>query len=448
MDVITNQGSAVTDAANSGILFPPMDLLNGYAPVFLVAFTVTLLATPIVRKIAVKSGIIDTPDRQRKLHAYPVAYLGGLAVFLGVIVSILSATFLTRGDASLLKVIPFSVIIGMVAIVFTGLADDIWKWDPRLKVAGQLIAAAALAIEDVGPKLAQGALVPLFGTPEEVIFSMGQYALHNAELYYWIGTAVIAIFVIGGCNAANLIDGLDGLLTGSTAITAIGLLIVSLLMAMTDRVEDPEQSLVGMRVVLSLALLGATLGFLPFNFNPAMIFLGDCGSLLLGYLCVVIILSFGEKGQTELVIAGLVIFGLPILDTILAIIRRKLAGLPFHSADNNHIHHLLKRSLGTVKLAVFSLYGITGCFMVLGVCMAATRLLTQTRVLAVVSLAFAFFAFISAIAIKVARQATWQVQEKVAERSEQVGDHAGHTASASSIPLAAPPAATLPHKSV
>ena len=421
-----------TDAAVPGVLFRPLELLNGYAPVFLVAFTVTLLATPIVRNIAVSAGIIDMPDRQRKLHAYPVAYLGGLAVFLGVVASLMGASFLSRGDASMLRVVPFSVVIGMVAIVFTGLADDIWKWDPRLKVAGQLIAAAALAIEDVGPKLAEGALVPFFGPSDMSLFTVGQFAIRNAELYYWIGTGLVALFVIGGCNAANLIDGLDGLLSGTTAIMAIGLLAISMLMALTEPVEDPETSLVGMRIVLSLALLGATLGFLPYNFNPAMIFLGDCGSLLLGYLCVVIIMSFGEKGQTELVVAGLVVFSLPMLDTILAIIRRKLAGQPFHSADSNHIHHLLKRSLGTVKRAVFALYGITICFAVLGVAMAATRLLTDTRVLAVVSLAFAFFAFISAIAIKVARQASWQLQAKVAER-------AGEAAPGAAAPAARDP---------
>ena len=417
IDLIPTTVLPPVDPETTGLLYRPLELLNSYAPVFLIAFTVTLLATPFVRKIAVKAGIIDMPDRQRKFHAYPVAYLGGLAVFLGVIVSLMAATFVTRGDASFLKVVPFSVVIGMVAIVFTGLADDIWKWDPRLKVAGQLVAAAALAIEDVGPRLAEGALKSVFGSPQDTLFSIGQFSVHNTELYYWVGTALVALFVIGGCNAANLIDGLDGLLSGTTSITAIGLLAVSLMMAMTERVDDPEQSLVGMRVALSLALLGATLGFLPYNFNPAMIFLGDCGSLLLGYLCVVIIMSFGEKGQTELVIAGLVIFGLPILDTILAIIRRKLAGLPFHSADSNHIHHLLKRSLGGVKTAVFALYGITVCFGVLGVAMAATRLLTDTRVLAIVSLAFAFFAFISAIAIKVARQATWQIQARTMERA-------------------------------
>ncbi len=417
MELTTATGAApAASPATGGLQFAPLELLNTYAPVFLVGFVTTLLATPVVRKIAVATGIIDMPDRQRKLHAYPVAYLGGMAVFVGVIAAIIAANVFARGDAGLLRVVPLSVVIGMLAIVLTGLADDIWKWDPRLKVAGQLIAAAALAIEDVGPKLAEGAMVPMFGPPDMALVSIGHFVVSNATLYYWVGTALVALFVIGGCNAANLIDGLDGLLSGTTAIMALGLLSISLLMAMTEPVDDPEQTLVGMRVVLSLALLGATLGFLPYNFNPAMIFLGDCGSLLLGYLCVVIIMSFGERGQTELVIAGLVVFGLPILDTILAIIRRKLAGLPFHSADSNHIHHLLKRSLGTVKLAVFALYGICVCFGVLGVAMAATRLMTQTRVLAVVSIAFAFFAFISAMAIKVARQASWQLQAKAEER--------------------------------
>ena len=408
---------AAAPESTEGVIFAPLELLNGYAPVFLTAFVVTLLATPVVRRVAVNVGIIDMPDRQRKLHAYPVAYLGGLAVFLGVVASLVAAAFLTRGEAALLRVVPFSVVVGMLAIVLTGLADDIWKWDPRLKVAGQLVAAAALAIEDVGPQLAEGALKPMFGSPELSLISVGSFVVPNSELFYWVGTALVALFVIGGCNASNLIDGLDGLLSGTTAIMAVGLLGISLILAMTDPVTDPEKSLVGMRVMLSLALLGATLGFLPYNFNPAIIFLGDCGSLLLGYLCIVIIMSFGEHGQTELVVAGLIVFALPILDTVLAIIRRKMAGMPFHSADSNHIHHLLKRSLGTVKRAVFALYAITACFAVLGVAMAATRQLTGTRVLAVVSIAFAFFAFISAMAIKAARQANWQIQMKTAERS-------------------------------
>jgi UDP-GlcNAc:undecaprenyl-phosphate GlcNAc-1-phosphate transferase len=430
---VTLLADATLPDESEGILFAPLELLNGYAAVFLVAFTVSLMSTPVVRKIAVDAGIIDMPDRQRKFHSFPVAYLGGLAIFLGVLFSLLATSFLTRGDVGLLRAVPFSVIVGMVAITFTGLADDIWKWDPRLKVAGQLIAAAALAIEDIGPRLAEGALTPFFGSPEDTLLHIGSFAIHNATLFYWIGTALVALFVVGGCNAANLIDGLDGLLSGTMTIMALGLLSISLLMAMHEPVSDPEQSLVGTRVVLSLALLGATLGFLPFNFNPAMIFLGDCGSLLLGYLCVVIIMSFGERGQTELVLAGLVVFALPILDTILAIIRRRLAGMPFHSADSNHIHHLLKRSLGTVRKAVLTLYAITAAFGVLGVAMAAVRLFTETRVLAVVALAFALFAFISAVAIKVARQASWQLQSKTDERAAQ---------SSASTGLGSPAAAT------
>ena len=425
---------ATTAEQAGGILFSPLDLLNGYAPVFLVAFTVTLLSTPVVRRVAVSAGIIDMPDRQRKLHSYPVAYLGGLGVFLGVLFGLLATSFLSRGDVGLLRAVPFSVVVGMVAIVFTGLADDIWKWDPRLKVAGQLIAAAALAIEDVGPRLAEGALTPMFGAPDDTLLHIGTFAIQNATLFYWVGTGLVALFVVGGCNAANLIDGLDGLLSGTTAIMALCLLAISLIMATHEQVADPDQSLVGMRVVLSLAMLGATLGFLPYNFNPAMIFLGDCGSLLLGYLCVVVIMSFGEQGQTELVLAGLVVFALPILDTILAIIRRKLAGLPFHSADSNHIHHLLKRSLGTVRKAVLALYAITAAFGVLGVSMAAVRLFTQTRVLAVVALAFAMFAFISAIAIKVARQAVWQLQARTDERVGSTTPLPGVTASTPAAP--------------
>ena len=426
------EGSPAVAEEAKGVIFGPLELLNGYAPVFLAAFIVTLLSTPFVRKVAVNAGIIDMPDRTRKLHAYPVAYLGGIAVFLGVVSSLVAAAFLTRGDTALLRVVPFSVIVGMVAIVFTGLADDIWKWDPRLKVAGQLVAAAALAIEDIGPNLAEGALTPLFGPSDMSLLSVGSLVIRNSELFYWVGTALVALFVIGGCNAANLIDGLDGLLSGTTAIMAMGLLGIGLIMAITEPVTDPDESLVGMRVMLALALLGATLGFLPYNFNPAVIFLGDCGSLLLGFLCVVIIMSFGEKGQTELVVAGLVVFSLPILDTTLAIIRRKLAGLPFHSADSNHIHHILKRSLGTVKLAVFGLYAITVCFAVLGVAMAATRQLTGARVLAVTSLAFVFFAFISALAIKSARQTNWQVNARSTDGAANAapGAPAGETAPA------------------
>ena len=221
----------------------PTELLSDYMPVFVAALLTTLLITPIVRRVAIANNIIDYPDQGRKQHPYPIAYLGGMAIFIGVVVAIGASAIFTNGPAAILQGIPISIVVGMFAIMFTGFADDIWKWDPRLKIAGQLIAAAALAIEDIGPQLAAGVLSALLGEPHDILFSIGTFSVPNSELYYWIGTAITAIFVIGGCNAANLIDGLDGLLTGTTTIMAAGLLAISLLMAYCLPVENPETGL-------------------------------------------------------------------------------------------------------------------------------------------------------------------------------------------------------------
>ena len=118
--------------------------------------------------------------------------------------------------------------------------------------------------------------------------------------------------------------------------------------------EEPRDQLAGARLVIAFALLGACLGFLPYNFNPAVIFLGDAGSLLMGFVCGVLILSLGSEGQTHYVIAGLIVFALPIMDTLLAILRRKLSGLPMSAPDKNHIHHMALRSLGYAAPTAFS----------------------------------------------------------------------------------------------
>jgi UDP-GlcNAc:undecaprenyl-phosphate GlcNAc-1-phosphate transferase len=162
--------------------------------------------------------------------------------------------------------------------------------------------------------------------------------------------------------------------------------------------------LAGARIVLCLALLGAALGFLPHNFKPASIFLGDCGSLLLGYLCVVIILMLGESGETHLVLAGLIVFAVPIIDTTLAIVRRKLAGTPMSAADDQHLHHQLKRALGGVRRAVATLYGLSFMFAVLGVTLAALVIKTELRVRAIYAITFVLFGVVGAIAVKAARR--------------------------------------------
>jgi UDP-GlcNAc:undecaprenyl-phosphate/decaprenyl-phosphate GlcNAc-1-phosphate transferase len=395
-----------------------LDLLNSYVPVFLGAFLVTLLATPLIRRAAIAADVVDHPDDERKTHPYPVAYLGGLAVFFGLIVAIGISYVLLDPTVAQFRSVPLAIVIGMFAITITGFADDVWGWDPRLKIAGQLVAAAALAIEEVGVRVAAGVLMPIFGE-ELLLFHIPTPAGGiPVDVVYWVGTAIIAMFVLGGCNAANLIDGLDGLLTGVVAVVALGLLLISLLMfsaigggaaASADGMA-PEASLAGARVVLCVALLGAVLGFLPHNFNPASIFLGDCGSLLLGYMCVVIILMFGEMGHTHLVFAGLIVFALPIIDTMLAIIRRWLAGVPMSSGDDQHIHHQLRRSLGSVKRAVVGLYGISAVFAAVGVILAALVMYTELRVRMIYVIALVLFGCIAVVAVKAARREQLQIR--------------------------------------
>lgn len=349
------------------------DVLNGYLYVFVIAFIITVLIVPLIRRFALRSGVVDWPDDARKAHREPVPYLGGVAVFIGLIAGIIASYFFDGYQAGL-EVVPPTVVAGLALIMLTGLIDDVYHLDPRLKIGGQLIAAAVLAFDpQIGENIAAGLLNPfkqpichLFDLNSEVFdfdFAIIPGYLHF-DLVYWTGTAIIAVIVIGGCNAANLIDGLDGLLTGTTAIMATALLIISAKLAI-----DNYGALTGARVVLCYALLGASLGFLPHNFKSATIFLGDAGSLLMGFSIIVIILMLGEEGRTHYVFAGLVVFGLPIMDTVLAILRRKIRKQPISAPDNSHIHHMLKRTRLRTIGAVFVMYAITIVFASLAIIM-------------------------------------------------------------------------------
>ncbi|MCC5823801.1 MAG: undecaprenyl/decaprenyl-phosphate alpha-N-acetylglucosaminyl 1-phosphate transferase [Phycisphaerales bacterium] len=392
-----------------------LTIFQGYIGVFIVAFLVTMLATPVIRRLAISQGVIDRPNEARKIHSMPIAYLGGVAVFLGLMAGIFYSYAAIRFPVLLdfhpteFKLdgyapfpVPPWVALGMTVIVLVGFIDDVHGISPRVKLGGQLFAAAALAIGDIGVKLAAGVLTPTLGRlldNPELVYTIGLPAavplLGDAitiDFIYWTGTAVIAIFVLGACNAANFIDGLDGLLTGTTAIATVGFLIIALGLAVMD-----DGPLDASRVVICLAVLGACLGFLPHNFNPATIFLGDAGSLLLGYCAAIMILSLGDTGKTWLVAAGLIIYSIPIIDTMLAIIRRKLAGKRISDPDADHLHHMLKRWAG-VKGAVLTLYGMGIVFATLGV------LLSLVRGRFVYALALLFASYIAVYAIKIARR--------------------------------------------
>lgn len=393
-----------------------MQVFNGYVSVLVVAFLVTLLATPVMRRLALSHGVIDHPTDPRKVHRVPIAYLGGVAVYLGIMAGIFVSYFgvfdstiveyhdVVKAAPGMLdnRFVPPWVLLGLTVIMVIGLIDDVTGISPRVKIGGQLLAAAALAYGDIGVKVAHGVLAPTIGKllhNPGLVYSipLGFEApflgtVVEIDIIYWTGTAVIAVFVLGACNASNLIDGLDGLLSGVTGIATLGLLAVSLMLVFTDPGPRDAQ-----RIVLCMALLGACLGFLPHNFNPATIFLGDCGSLLLGFATIVIILTLGDKGRTDLVIAGLIIYAIPILDTVLAIVRRKMAGKSMSDADSDHLHHMLKRAFG-VKGAVFILYGIGTGFAVLGI------LLAFSGARFVYTLALLFAAFIVVYSMKIARR--------------------------------------------
>lgn len=235
----TSMASAAFTAtpADEGILVGAMSVLNEAAPVFLAAFLVTLVATPFVRLMAVQAGIIDKPDQQRKLHKYPVAYLGGLAVFLGIVAALgVSYAFVGMGERDFMPV-PWEILAGMTAIAFVGFLDDLDSMHPWGKIAGQLVAAALLCYSPdnaFGTPIARGLLYPVMhGGVGDWLAVSTSGIVTEATVYYWVGIVLVAGMILGACNAANLIDGLDGLLTGTSSIMAVGFLAVGLLLAAT-----------------------------------------------------------------------------------------------------------------------------------------------------------------------------------------------------------------------
>ena len=342
------------------------EVLSPYIFVFYVAFIVAFVMTPLMGIVARHYGVIDEPDGGRKMHKWPVAYLGGVALFLGWICGMAIAQYLKLhriqpGWPTHYPIIKFSVVVGAIVILLLGLWDDVRKLRPRAKIAGQLLAAVFLLVDGVGIEVTRPLLTPLatrlgYGVPEWLVLVTS--------------AAAVLLLVVGCCNASNLLDGLDGLCGGVTAIIALGLLFVAVhLAAVGGGVRTNSDA---MRVILALALLGAVLGFVPFNFNPASIFMGDTGSMLLGFLCATLIIMMGEE-RTKWLLAAMVVFALPILDTGLAFARRWMNGRPIFSADKQHFHHQLVARGYSVKQTVLIAYGLALMFALLGVGMVFVR---------------------------------------------------------------------------
>src|SRR5688572_15894400 len=345
-----------------------------YIYVFYAAFIVAFCFTPVMQMVASYYGIIDEPDNKRKLHSAPVAYLGGVAVFLGWITGMAVSQFLAlhRTEPGLLPhlKVPFSIIVGASVIVLLGLWDDIQHISPKVKIGGQMFAAICLLMEGVGADCTRSLLAPVAARLENLLH-INILAHPMFPYLVWITSALLVIFaIVGCCNATNLMDGLDGLCGGVTAIIAAGFLFLAVHLAM--HLGGASTNWDALRVVLGLSLLGAVLAFVPFNFNPASIFMGDAGSMFLGFACALMIILMGEVAS-KWFLAAMVMFSLPILDTSLAFARRYVNRRPVFSADKHHFHHQLVARGLTVRKAVVLSYALTIFFVLCGAAIVFMR---------------------------------------------------------------------------
>src|SRR5579859_3163560 len=303
--------------------------------VFLAAILTSAVFTKLVRDYSVKRGWVSLPASDRHVHSRPIPRLGGVAVFFTLWCIALLALWLPERFGT--REFPFAhltlKILGPATIVFfLGLIDDVLGVSAYIKFAVQAVAAAWLFYNGVG--ISQ--LSVLAGHP------------HLGSL---VGLPLTILWVLWITNAFNLIDGLDGLAAGSALFSCLVTCVVALL--------DHN----GVVLILTLALAGAITGFLRFNFNPASIFLGDCGSLLIGFLISAIAIAGSHKAPTMVAVAiPIVSLGLPILEVAVAVFRRFLSCRRLFAPDREHIHHkLLGRGLPH-KQTVLVLYGVSACF--------------------------------------------------------------------------------------
>jgi UDP-GlcNAc:undecaprenyl-phosphate GlcNAc-1-phosphate transferase len=305
--------------------------------VLLASASLCLVLTPLVGRLARRWGLVDRPDGRRKIHDRETPVAGGLAVLTSAGAAVAGSLLLLPGPLAgpLNEQRPFllGLLLGAVVIAAVGVVDDLGLLRGRHKLFGQVLAALVVVASGVCVHRLQ-----VFGFE----FDLGPLAIPFTVL--WLLAAI---------NSLNLIDGMDGLLSSVGVIVSLTL---AALAALTGG---------GPTVVVSVALAGALLGFLRYNFPPASIFLGDCGSMVVGLVLGTLAIHSGLKAPTTLVLAApAVLLTLPLFDTAAAIVRRKLTGRSIYTTDRGHLHHvLLRRGLSRpgVLLLVSAFCVITGC---------------------------------------------------------------------------------------
>lgn len=302
-----------------------------YLVPFIVAFLTSVLLTPQIRKWALAHDIVAHPG-ERKIHTKPVAYLGGVAIFLGFLIPAIAFLPVSRRFVSL--------IVGVTMLVIVGVIDDMKPINPWIKLGWQLLAACVVLAGGIGIQVITN---PFGGV---ISLSAGRFAIGPYHVTP-IGNLLTVLWIVGLVNVVNFMDGLDGLAAGVSAISAF----VMFCLAIGPGVRQPEVA------ILAIITVGAALGFLPYNFFPAKIFMGDGGAYFLGTVLALLAIYSGGKLAT----AGLVL-GFAIFDGVWAVVRRLWAKRSPFSADRQHIHHLLLDAGLSQRAAVLILYGVSASF--------------------------------------------------------------------------------------
>ncbi|MFQ5428696.1 MAG: glycosyltransferase family 4 protein [Phycisphaerae bacterium] len=321
------------------------------------AAAATLVAVPLVRRLAVALDLFDRPDAGLKPHEKPIPYLGGVALYCGWVAT---AVLFCRFHPLDRQPMAWIVLAGSASMV-VGLIDDIRGLRPTSRILAQVAVAGVLLYAGIGRVVVSSLVRPFEGIMPEFV---------TAEpIGTVLGFVFCAAVLAGATNATNLIDGLDGLCAGVAGIAACGFLVEVWLLGEAGAISSTDSGLI---VVLCVGMLGACLAFLVFNFNPASMFMGDSGSLLLGFSVALVIILFAEHASWRGLSAALVCFGFPIFDTGLAVGRRWRNGKPLFIGDRSHFYDQIRDRGLTVRQTVLVCYGLGLAFAVLGAVM--TRL--------------------------------------------------------------------------
>ncbi|MEC5423488.1 MraY family glycosyltransferase [Virgibacillus sp. C22-A2] len=328
---------------------------------FLISCTASLLVTPIIIKLALKIKVVDKPDNNRKMHNGTKPSMGGLAIFIGVAAGFI---YLQPVHDQL-----NAIIIGACIMLITGFLDDLFEIRALYKLIGQ--TAAAIVV------VSSGLVIEKLTIP-----FMGTVYIDN------LGIVLTIIWILAASNAINLIDGLDGLAAG---VSAIGLASILVMAVMDYRIVV---------VYLSVILIGSCLGFLYHNFYPAKIFMGDTGALFLGYsIAIVAMLGLFKNVAFFSFIVPIIVIAIPVFDTILAIIRRSMNKQGIATADKKHIHYQLMQMGYSHRASVLIIYAFSTFFGLMAIIFNSATLLTSLVVMVIIILGIQLIAEIAGVTI-------------------------------------------------